>query len=150
MINGAQVNSHGYVVVASNGEPVTLTQEDTVRVFVTFEYMSPHKASTATLHGFIGSPSSHVADGSKGVSLPIAAEFTPKSETVDIATSTDTLPGTYNLYVRIDEQPEVFEEVPNCIIIKEKLDIIAMAIPLLILGVMAAMIVPMMKEVKSG
>ena len=149
MINGAQVISpYGYVL-ASNAEPVTLTQEDTLRVSVTFEYMSPHTASTATLHGFIGTPSSHVADGRKEVSLPVAAEFTPKSETVDIPTSTETLPGTYSLYVRIDEQPEVFEEVPGCITVKEKPNIIAMVLPLLILGIMAAMVVPMMKEVKS-
>jgi len=144
------------IVLAAQEEKLTVAQGDTVRTSVSFSYRHSHTEPIGvTLHGFIGTRQyggsfQSVADGKKSLSLPPSTEFTPVEEFVDIGTSSGTLGigktpvGIYDLFVRIDEQPDVNAELSQCIEIIEKpplisSELIGMMVMLMVLGMMGMM-----------
>lgn len=150
------------IVLAVPGEKLTIGQGDTVRVFASFNYkwlgIEPVKV---TVHGFIGTRQADgtfqsVADGQNPLSLPPVTEFTPGETSVDIGTSAGTWgigqtpPGTYDLLVRIDENPDVNTEESQCIEITKKaglLDSMKAMMGMMMMAMMLMMIVPMVSEV---
>jgi len=153
------------IVLAVPGEKLTIGQGDTVRVFASFNYkwlgIEPVKV---TVHGFIGTRQADgtfqpVADGKNPLSLPPVTEFTPGETSVDIGTSGGVLgigqtpPGTYDLFVRIDEDPDVNAEEPGCIEITKKAGLMDMITPMMgimMMAMMLMMIVPMVSEEEGG
>lgn len=152
MINYFQVYRPGIGVMQA-GDVVQLTQGDVLQVAASFNYKAI-VATTVHLHGFIGNPLDPAADNSQEVFLPAVSEFVAKTATVDIPTSSgypvvglETPPGTYNLMVRIDENPDTYDIIPNCITVVEKagmLDTIMQMVTLMIVVMMMGMIMPMM------
>ena len=149
------------MVLAAPGEKLSISQGDTIRVLVSFSYKWPGiEPARATLHGFIGTRQADgafqpVAQGTNPLSLAPASEFTPVETGVDIPTSAgvfgvgQTPPGTYDLFVMMDEYPDVNAELPQCIEITPKAGLMDMMMPMMgimMMGMMAMMIAPMISE----
>ena len=160
-IAGLQAFSRWGVVMAAPGEKLSISQGDTVRVLVGFSYKWPGvEPARVTLHGFIGTRQTDgtfksVANGTNPLSLAPASEFTPVETSVDIPTSSGvfgvgrTPPGTYDLFVMMDEYPDVNAELLQCIEITPKAGLMDMLMPmmaLMMMGMMGMMIVPMVRE----
>jgi len=147
----AVVIGSSFGVLEAN-EIVELTQGEALHVDVSFNYRST-KNITIHLDGFIGDPLDPAAKVTQEIDLPAASVFVPMTATVNIATSAgtwgigETPPGTYNLLVRIYEKPDVYDQIPNCVTIIEKvglLDTIMAMIPMFLLIMMMGMMMPMM------
>ena len=160
-IGGLQAFSPWGMVLAAPGEKLTIEQGDTVRAFVSFNYKwLGTEPARATLHGFIGTRQvdgtfQSVADSVNPLSLAPTTEFTPVNMSVDIGTSAGvfgigkTPPGTYDLFVMIDEYPDVNAELPQCIEITPKAGLTDMIMPMMgmtMMAMMAMMIIPMVTE----
>ena len=152
MINQLLVYRPG-VGVLQTGEVVQIAQGDILQVSVSFSYRA-NKEATVHLRAFIGDPAAPAAQGRQEVYLPVAEEFTTKASYVNIQTSAGgisasaTLPGTYDLTVRLDEDRDVYDMVPACITVVEKagfLSTIMNIMPLMILVMVMGMMTPMMR-----
>ncbi len=160
-IAGLQAFSRWGIVMAAPGEKLNISQGDTVHVLVGFSYKWPGiEPARATLRGFIGTRQANgtfqpVADGTNPLSLAPASEFTPLEASVDIPTSAgvfglgQTPPGTYDLFVMMDEYPDVNAELAQCIEIETKEGLMDMLMPMMgimMMLIMVMMMVPMMSE----
>jgi len=152
MINQLLVYRPG-VGVLQTGEVVQLAQGDILQVSVSFNYRA-NKAATVHLRAFIGDPADPAAQGRQEVYLPVAEEFISKDSYVNIQTSAGgiiasaTLPGTYDLTVRLDEDPDVYDMIPACVTVVEKVGFLASImnmIPLMMLVMVMGMMMPMMR-----
>lgn len=145
-------------ILAAPPERIALQLGQVLRVFVNFNYRyRGNEPLGVTLHGFIGTRQTDgtfqsVADGVTNMSLAPSEEFTPWEEAVDITTSSGFLgigktpEETYDLLVRIDEFPEVYAEVADCVdIISGAADMSGM-LGMVVMLAMLGMVMPMMTE----
>lgn len=160
-ITNLQVFSPGYGWHAlAVGDKVTLSPGETLRVGITVSYKG--KAQNFTLYGAIGSRQEAIPIldigwfdemlfGRSNLPCPDSTtEFTPVEGSVDIPVPANTPAVTdYDLYVKIEEQPSVMDEVDNIIDITAAPSIWEIVGVLLVLGLMMglmSMVTPMMKE----
>lgn len=162
-ITGLQVYSPAYGWHAlAVGEKVTLKAGETLKVGITVPYKG--KAQNFTLYGAIGSRNKLLVPivdinwfdemlfGRATLPCPESVtEFATVEGSVDILIPTNTPSVTnYDLYVKIEEQPAVMDEVDDVIDIVAAPSIMEMIGPILVIGLMAAMVAmmaPMMEEV---
>ena len=146
------------MVLAVLGETLAIQQGDSVRVLVSFNYKwAGAEPVRATLHGFIGTRQPDgtfqpVADGANPLSLAPATDFSPVEADVDISTSAGvfgigaTPVGTYDLFVMMDEYPDVNAELAQCVEVTPKGGFMDMMMPMMGIMMMAMMIVPIGSE----
>ncbi len=160
MITQLQVFRAGGVVPAVAGEKLVLTAGDVLRVSVSAFYQG--KGGDFTLYGSIGTRYPYEFDeilvGRGILSCPESLYTpTPVTGSVDIEIVGAGMLGMggisegtdYDLYVKIEEIPSVWDEVDDCIDITALPGILDTIGPLLVLGIMmfvVSKITPMMKE----
>lgn len=161
-ITGLQVYSPTYGWHALTvGEKVTLKAGETLQVGIAVPYKG--KAQDFTLYGAIGSRNKllipivdinwfdEMLFGRDPLPCPKSeTEFTTVEGSVGILVPTNTPSVTnYDLYVKIEEQPSVMDEVDDFIDIVAPPSIFEMIGPLLVLGLMVGMVsmmAPIMEE----
>ena len=151
--SGWQVSPWG-VALAVPGEKLVIGQGEAVHVLVCFNYRwLGQEPARATVHGFIGTRQADgtfasVADGKSPLSLAPATEFTPVETSVDIDTGgvfSKAPPGTYDLFMRIDEYPDANAELCQCIEIAAGAGLSEMMLPLMLM-MMFVLVMPSLAE----
>jgi hypothetical protein len=160
MINGLEVYRPGIGwLLLEEPERVLLSPGDVLRVSVSVPYRGP--ADTYTLYGSIGQRGFFGFDEilSASVALPCPEspeEYTTVTGEVDIEISAPGIANiggissgvNYDLYVKIEEEPEVSAEIDNIIDITGEssgngmTDMLGMIMPFLMMG----MVLPMVSE----
>jgi len=147
-----QVLIRGQVYTLTEGVPVQVAVGETIRVFYSFQYRALQGATVqlwASLYRYSLGVLDRMAQAQTKttVTLEPAEDWTTYEGQVDI-TIGQVSSGTYGLIVELPEY-DVEDHVDDCIEVTAPPSPIEMIGPLLVLGLMAAMVsqmAPMMKE----
>ncbi|MFC1897866.1 hypothetical protein ACFLX8_04835 [Chloroflexota bacterium] len=162
MISSLQVFRPGVGWIVPLEEKVTLAPGDTLRVSVAVPYRGPEREFT--LYGSIGSRGllwfDEILSASASLPCPDSSEkFTTVIGYVDIEIIGSGLFGLggisagndYDLYVKIEEQPDVITEIDDIINIagsngSDMADMLGMIMPIMMLGMIMPMVGGGMEE----
>jgi hypothetical protein len=160
MINGLEVYRPGIGwLLLEEPERIILSPGDVLRISVSVPYRGP--ADTYTLYGSIGQRGFFGFDEILSASAPLPCpesleDYTAVTGEVDIEITAPGIAGiggissgvNYDLYVKIEEKPEVSAEIDNIIDIAGEssgtgmTDMLGMIMPLMMMG----MVLPMVSE----
>ena len=156
MIYGLEVYRPGAGWLQGEPERIVLSPGDVLSISISVPYRGP--AETFTLYGSIGQRGLFVFDeilsARSALSCPESPDdYTTVTGEVDIEITSSGFSGissgvNYDLYVKIEESPEIAAEIDNIIDIAGETgssgmtDIFSMMMPILMMG----MVLPMMTE----